>query len=204
MNKQNRVGAVAAVILAAGRSSRMGRAKQIALVGGIPMVVHAVKIAVQSDANSVWVVTGAHVDVVEPALLPMRQDYSHRLHMVHNDNWATGQASSVRRSIDVVSAETEALLFLPVDQPFLPTDLLQALIVAWRQGALLACPAIDGNMRGAPAIFDRALWPDLLALKGDVGARPLLQRYRAQVVTVPAKDDWLRDIDTPDDLAAIK
>jgi molybdenum cofactor cytidylyltransferase len=64
----------------------------------------------------------------------------------------------------------------------------------------LVAPALDGQPRGAPAIFDRTLWPDLLALAGDTGARPLLQRYRAQLITITAEAAWLRDIDTPADL----
>jgi CTP:molybdopterin cytidylyltransferase MocA len=93
-------------------------------------------------------------------------------------------------------------LFLPVDQPFVPPILLDELIAAWRQGARLAAPAIGGQPRGAPAIFDRTLWGDLLALEGDVGARPLLKRYAAALTTVPVEEAWLRDIDTPTDLAA--
>ena len=199
--EHKREGEIAAVILAAGRSSRMGRAKQVEVVDGVPMVVRAVTTALACGADRVWVVTGAHATAVEAVLMPYCQQHLH-LRLLHNAEWETGQASSVCCAIEALSPQIAAALFLPVDQPFLPVALLQALIAAWRQGALLAAPVVDGQQRGAPAIFDRTLFPELLALAGDVGARPLLQRHRAALVTVPAQAMWLRDIDTPADLAA--
>jgi len=197
-----RVGSVVAVVLAAGRSSRMGRAKQIELVDGVPMVERAVAVTLQSEVTAVWVVTGAYVAEVGAVLAPIQAAHGERLRVIHNGDWATGQASSVRAAIQALPATVAAALFLPVDQPFIPPSLLQALIDVWRKGAPLAAPALDGQPRGAPAIFDRALWGELLALEGDVGARPLLQRHRAELVTVPAQAAWLRDIDTLADLAA--
>lgn len=195
-------GLVAAVVLAAGRSSRMGRAKQIEVVDGTPMVVRAVELALQSAVTAVWVVTGAYATEVRAALLPLQAVHGARLHLVHNAEWATGQASSVRAAVLALPATVAAALFLPVDQPFVPPTLLQQLIAAWQQGAPLAAPSLDGQPRGAPAIFDRSLWDELLALAGDTGARPLLQRHRGELVTVSAQAAWLRDIDTPEDLVS--
>ncbi len=201
--KQSQKRSVSAVVLAAGSSSRMGHAKQVALVDGLPMVVRAVTVALQSGVDEVWVITGAHAAAVEVVLRPLLESDGVHIHLQHNDAWATGQASSVRAAIGVLSPSVAAVLFLPVDQPFVPPALLQELIGCWREGARLAAPSIDGNVRGAPAIFDRSLWPELLQLEGDVGARPLLQRHRDALVTVSAEAAWLRDIDTPEDLAAI-
>jgi len=201
--KEKQDGGVAAVVLAAGRSSRMGHAKQVALIDGQPMVVRAVTIALQSGADVVGVVLGAHAAAVEAALAPLVERQENAIQCYRNEAWATGQASSVRTAIAHLPATVGAVLFLPVDQPFVPPTLLQQLIAAWRAGARLAAPAIEGTARGAPAIFDRALWPELLALEGDVGARPLLQRHRDQLISVAAEAAWLRDIDTPADLAAL-
>ncbi|MBX3011167.1 MAG: nucleotidyltransferase family protein [Caldilineaceae bacterium] len=191
---------VVAVVLAAGRSSRMGRSKQIERVDGMPMVERAVQVALASAVEAVIVVTGAYAPEVTVVLAPLLESAGTRLRLIHNAAWATGQASSVRAAVQALSASCGAALFLPTDQPFLPVALLQELITAWRAGALLAAPAVDGQPRGAPAIFARSLWDELLALEGDVGARPLLQRHRAELVTVPAQAAWLRDIDTPADL----
>ena len=199
---QTRSGSVAAVILAAGRSSRMGHAKQVAVVEGTPMVVRAVTVALACGADTVWVVTGAYGAAVEAVLASLCQQHG-QLRLLDNEAWATGQASSVQNAIKALPEETAAVLFLPVDQPFLPVSLLRELIRGWQAGALLAAPAVDGQVRGAPAIFDRSLWPELLQLSGDMGARPLLQRHADQLHEVPAAAAWLRDIDTPEELAAV-
>jgi molybdenum cofactor cytidylyltransferase len=195
-----RKGAVTVVVLAAGRSSRMGRAKQLEVVDGAPMVVRAVQIALGCDATDVIVVTGAYAENVAAILQPLVQEAAGKVSIVHNDAWATGQASSVCTAVQALPAACQAALFLPTDQPFVPVTLLNHLIAAWRAGARLVAPTVNGQTRGAPAIFDRSLWPDLLALEGDTGARPLLQRYQAELITIPADNAWLRDIDTPEDL----
>lgn len=192
--------AVVAVILAAGRSSRMGRPKQVEPVDGVPMVVRAVTVALQSDVDTVVVVTGAYALAVGTALQELLATYPERLSLLHNVAWATGQASSVRAAVEAYATTANALLFLPVDQPFLACTLLQQLLAAWQQGARLAAPAINGQMRGAPAIFDQSLFSELAKLEGDTGARPLFQRHRIELVTVPAMAEWLQDIDTPQDL----
>ncbi|MEZ4681609.1 MAG: nucleotidyltransferase family protein [Caldilineaceae bacterium] len=193
---------VVAVVLAAGQSSRMGRPKQLEAVHGVPMVVHAATVALQSDVAHVAVVTGAYAAAVAAALKGLLTANPTRLSLLHNAEWATGQASSVRCAVERCAATANALLFLPVDQPFLPTALLQQLIAAWQQGAPLATPAIDGKIRGAPAIFDQALFPELRELTGDVGARPC-----CNVITISwsrnGGQPQLRDIDTPEDLLAL-
>jgi len=191
---------VTAIVLAAGRSSRMGRAKQLEIVDGTPMVVRAVQVALASSAIDVMIVTGAYAPAVRDLLQTHLPEAGQRVRFVHNSAWATGQASSVRTAIQALEATCQAALFLPTDQPFVPVALLDDLIAAWRAGARLVAPTVDGQPRGAPAIFDRSLWPELLALEGDTGARPLLQRYRQELVTLPADAAWLRDIDTPADL----
>ncbi len=87
---------LAAVILAAGRSSRMGRPKQLEAVDGEPMVVRAVRTALQSNVAQVLVVTGAYTDAVTMLLTPFREQVGDRLRLVHNPDWQTGQASSIR------------------------------------------------------------------------------------------------------------
>ncbi|MDQ3248775.1 MAG: selenium cofactor biosynthesis protein YqeC, partial [Chloroflexota bacterium] len=206
---------LAAVVLAAGQSRRMGRAKQLEIVDGEAMVVRAVRTALQSEVATVLVVTGAYADAVAALLSPLLAEAGDRLRLVHNPDWQSGQASSIRTAIQMLSASAllpgerfkghpgarfAAALFTPTDQPFAPATLLRQLICRWRSGARLAAPLVDEEVRGAPALFDRSLWPELLTLQGDVGARPLLQKYHAEVVTVPTPAELLRDIDTPQDL----
>jgi molybdenum cofactor cytidylyltransferase len=193
---------VTAVVLAAGQSSRMGRPKQLAEVGGQPMITRAVQTALASGADEVLVVVGAYRAAVTAALQPLQAAAEQRLGLVENPHFASGQASSLHAAIHALDEQTGAALFLPVDQPFLTPTLLQRLIAAWRAGAPLAASAVNGAVRGAPAIFDRSLWPELLALAGDEGARPLLRKYAQALVPVVADAAELRDIDTPEELAA--
>jgi molybdenum cofactor cytidylyltransferase len=198
-----RWGPVTAVVLAAGQSSRMGQAKQLAVVAGEPMVIRAVKTALQSGAQEVIVVVGAYAEAVTQALSGLSAMAGPRLRLIDNPAYASGQASSMKCAVRACSPATRAILFLPVDQPFAPPVLLRRLIRTWQQGAHIAAPLVEGQLRGAPAIFDRALFPELLQVTGDVGARVLLQKYRDEVVGLPTAAELLCDLDTPEDLAAI-
>jgi molybdenum cofactor cytidylyltransferase len=122
--------------------------------------------------------------------------------------WARGQATSMQAGMAALPGNVQAAIFMPVDQPFLSPLLLRQLIQAWRRGAALAAPAVDGQVRGAPALFDRRFWPELAAVQGDTGGRSLLQRHKYAAeyaggyatVLIPAAPEWLQDIDVPEDL----
>jgi molybdenum cofactor cytidylyltransferase len=191
---------LAAVVLAAGRSSRMGRPKQLESVDGEPMVIRSARIALQSDAQRVLVVTGAYAAEVSQCLAELRQQAAGRLQLVHNPDWEKGQSSSVHAALRALPRYIGAAIFMPVDQPYVPPALLRRLQRRWQQGAALAAPAVEGSPRGAPALFDRSLWPALFDLGGDVGGRSLLQAHRADLATVAVPAAYLRDIDTPEDL----
>jgi molybdenum cofactor cytidylyltransferase len=196
---------VAAIVLAAGRSSRMGRAKQLEIVNRTPMVVQAIRLALQSGAGQVLVVTGAYAELVQVLLQQYPELYAEgRLALVHNPEWASGQASSVHTALAALPDEIQAALFLPVDQPFLQPCFLQELICTWQHKAKMAAPTVDGEPRGAPAIFDRSFWPELFAISGDVGGRPVLLKHKADVVWLTAPPGSLRDIDTPQDLVRVR
>jgi molybdenum cofactor cytidylyltransferase len=187
------------VVLAAGQARRMGRAKQLIEVDGAPLVCRSLDIAVASGAQQVVLVTGAYAPEVSAAVAPLAERQPH-LGIVHNAAWATGQASSMQTGLAALAPAVEAAIFLPVDQPFVPPVLLRRLAHGWRRGADLVAPTVDGALRGAPALFDRRMWPELMAVEGDTGGRALLRRYAAHVQRVPAAASWLRDLDTPEDL----
>lgn len=193
---RERWGPVTAIVLAAGESARLGRPKQLLAVEGQPLVARAARVALESSAQQVIVVTGAWREAVTEALAPLVADADGRLRLIHNEKWRTGQASSMQAGLTACAPAAEAALFMPVDQPRLAAALLRRLIEAWRVGACMATPAVDGELRGAPGLFDRSLWPELMAVCGDTGGRPLLRRYREQVRTVPANTETLADIDT--------
>ena len=189
------------VILAAGRSSRMGRAKQLVEVGGERMVRRAVKVALASDAAEVVLVTGAYADEVAAAVGDLMRGAAGRLRVAHNAAWEAGQAGSMQAGLGALSDEVGAVIFLPVDQPSMQPQLLQELAAVWQAGVLVAAPRVDGELRGAPALFARELWVELYGVKGDVGGRGVLRAHAAEVQMIDAPAAWLRDVDTPEDLA---
>ncbi len=191
-----RWGAVAVIVLAAGGSRRMGRPKQLEPVNGEAMVVRAARVALAVGAGPVAIVTGAEADAVA-ALLGEQMP---AVNVIHNPAWESGQATSMQAALRALPASVEAAILMPVDQPYLDELLLRRLVQAWRTGADLVAPAIAGALRGAPALFDRRYWPELMAVTGDVGGRPVLMANRDACAAVLADAAWLRDIDTPDDL----
>lgn len=194
-----RWGQAAVVVLAAGGGARMQKAKQLIAVDGAPMIARAVRTALQAAVGPVWVVTGAEAEAVHAALSPWREAVA----LVHNPEWQAGQATSVATALHNLPETVEAAIFMPVDQPFLDPLLLRRLFTAWRVGADLAAPQVEGELRGAPALFDRRFWGELLTLHGDVGGRRVLAGHADEVALVPAEARWLIDVDTPEDLQAI-
>lgn len=191
------------VVLAAGGSSRFGSPKQQARLQGSTLTEIALRTALAAGADGVLLVTGAHADVTLLALDSLPPAQRQQVRVVHNAAWALGQASSVQAAIRALAADTGAVVIMPVDQPRLSASVLQSLIACWRKGALLAAPTVDGKMRGAPALFAKDLFSELLALQGDTGGRVILQRYAERVVTIEVSAQELVDVDTPEGLNAL-
>ena len=192
---------IAAIVLAAGRSTRMGgRNKLLAEIGGKPLVRIAVEEALASRAKPVIVVTGHERERVEAALtgLPVK--------LVHNREFADGLATSVRTGIATVPAEADGAVICLGDMPQVDAALIDRLIAAFdpEQGALGVVPTIDGK-RGNPVLWSRRFFPDLMSIEGDIGARRLIGRYGEAVIEVPVTGKAaLVDIDTQEALAGVK
>ncbi len=191
----------AALVLGAGRSSRMGGPnKLLAEIGGRPLVRIVVEQALASRARPVIVVTGHQRERVEAALggLPVK--------FVHNPNFAEGLGTSLRTGIAALPAEVDGVIVCLGDMPQVDAALIDKLIGALDpdKGALVVVPTIDGK-RGNPVVWSRRFFADLMTVEGDVGARYLIGRYPEAVVEVPLSGTAaLTDVDTPEALAAVK
>jgi molybdenum cofactor cytidylyltransferase len=191
----------AAVILAAGRSTRMGGPnKLVAEIGGRPLVRIAAEQALKSKARPVVVVTGHERDKVEKAL--------HGLNVttVHNPSFADGLSTSLRTGIAALPADADGAIVMLADMPQVEAGLIDRLIAGFdpAKGALIAVPVIEGK-RGNPVLWSRRFFPELMALEGDVGARHLIVRYPEAVVEISATSRAaLVDVDTPDALIAVR
>src|SRR5215470_12938319 len=190
---------VAAVVLAAGRSTRMGGPnKLLAKIAGRPLVRIAVEEALASSAKPVVVVTGHQRDQIEAALKGLE------VTLVHNPDFADGLSTSLKAGIAALPDVDGAIVCLG-DMPQVDARLIDRLIGAFdpERGALVVVPTISGK-RGNPVVWSRRFFPDLTALEGDVGARHLIASYQEAVVEVPAGNAALVDVDTPDALDALK
>jgi molybdenum cofactor cytidylyltransferase len=192
------VSAVAAIVLAAGRSTRMGGPNKLLLpLAGKPVLVHAVDAALASRARPVIVVTGHQADAVGEALV------GYDVRTVHNPDYATGLASSLKSGILALPEDVAGALVLLGDMPAVTPDLLQRLIEVFRAepGATAAVPVRD-SQRGNPVLLARALFPAVLGLAGDEGARRLIKAEG--VVEIPVEDDGVAaDVDTPEAFAEV-
>ncbi len=192
---------IAAVVLAAGRSTRMGAInKLIAEIGGKPLVCIATEQALASHAAPVIVVTGHERERVEAALTGLPVTF------VHNPDYAEGLGSSVKTGIAAVPKEADAAIVCLGDMPQVDATLIDKLLAAFdpERGALVVVPSIDGR-RGNPVVWARRFFHDLTQITGDVGARHLISGYAEAVVEVPVKGEAaLTDVDTPESFSAVK
>ena len=196
---------VAAVVLAAGRSTRMSTKlgavnKMLAEIGGKPLVRIATEQALASRAKPVIVVTGHERDKVEQALQGLD------VRFVHNPDFADGLAGSVKTGISAVPPDSDAAIVCLGDMPQVDSGLIDKLLAAFdpERGALVVVPSIDGR-RGNPVVWSRRFFNDLMAITGDIGARHLIGQYAEAVVEVPvAGEAALTDVDTPESFSAVK
>jgi len=190
---------VTAIILAAGRSTRMGGPnKLLAELGGKKLVRIVTEQALASRASGVIVVTGHQAAEVEKALQGLDVKF------VRNPDFAAGLASSVKAGIAAVPANADGAVVCLGDMPLIDARLIDRLIDAFApdRGHLIAVPVSD-NKRGNPVLWSRRFFNELMTLDGDVGARHLIAKHTEAVaeVTVEGHGAFL-DIDTPQALEA--
>jgi molybdenum cofactor cytidylyltransferase len=183
----------AAIVLAAGASTRLGRPKQLLDWHGQPFVHAVAATALAAGLSPVVVVVGAGSEEVQAALqdLPVK--------IVNNESWQSGQASSIQAGLRRLPASTGATLFLLSDQPQVSFDVLAALVDMHAAGLYpIVAPLVRMEQRANPVLFDRAAFPDLLSLQGDVGGRAVFSKHRVEFM--PWHDDrLLLDVDTEAD-----
>jgi molybdenum cofactor cytidylyltransferase len=192
---------VAAVVLAAGRSSRMGAVNKLtAEINRKPLVRIVAEQALASQASPVIVVTGHEREKVEAALAGLS------VKLVHNPRYADGLGTSLKTGIAAVPDEADAAIVCLGDMPRVDAALMNQLIAAYdpERGALAVVPVIDGR-RGNPVLWSRRFFPDLTAVEGDIGARNLIANYSEAVTEVPVTGGAaFTDVDTPESFSAVK
>ncbi|MDH3672437.1 MAG: nucleotidyltransferase family protein [Gammaproteobacteria bacterium] len=192
---------IAGLVLAAGRSTRMGTINKLLVeMNGVPLVTCIIKALLTSQAGAIIVVTGHQHEQVEQALS------GYDVICVYNPNYRQGISTSLRRGLNAVPANSDGVLICLGDMPRISAAHIDHLIDAFDpdNGRAICVPKASGS-RGNPVLWARRFFPEIRRLTGDVGARDLITTHAGLVCEVPLADKGtLIDVDTPEDLAALR
>ena len=178
---------ISAIVLAAGESSRFGRPKQLLLLDRVLSNVRA------AELDDVVVVLGAHADEIR------REVRFAGERVIANPDYAQGMSTSIQAGLRALPPDAEAAMIVLGDQPFVAARTMALLASEFRRLRPAALVPTFNGRRGNPVIIGRALFPEMMALRGDVGFRAMAGRHATAEVAV---DDGgvVRDVDTPADL----
>lgn len=189
---------IAAIVLAAGRSSRMApRNKLLEPIGGEPIVRHVAGVALESGADPVITVTGFDAESVAATLSDLE------VTIVHNPAFGDGLSTSLRAGLSAVPLDSDGALILLGDMPGVDAPVLGALMAAFTGRDAICVPVHQGR-RGNPILWGRSYFAEMMALTGDAGAKQLIGRHAEHVTEVTVGSDSIfADVDTPVDLATL-
>jgi molybdenum cofactor cytidylyltransferase len=187
---------IAILLLAAGSSSRLGRSKQLLSITGQPLLLKSVKAAIESGIKNITVVLGAneqaHREVITDA----------GVQVVVNTAWKKGMGNSLKVGLSYLLQQTpkaEAVITMVCDQPLINSDQLLKLVFEYESSESTIVASFYQGVAGVPVLFDRTLFPELLSMSDEAGAKKMLQQHPHLVKTVPFPGGEI-DIDTEDDL----
>jgi molybdenum cofactor cytidylyltransferase len=191
------MGSMAAMILAAGGSTRMGRAKQLLRIGGETLVHRTARAVVEAGCGPIFVVMGAGADAIasEVSDLPVKRAL--------NADWEKGMGGSIRAGLRAILAndpKAEAAAILLCDQPGVELGVLRELFAAFSNGLKPIAACRYRGTLGPPCCFERSMFDELLQLRDGEGAKRILMKDAARLTVM----DWAggeSDLDTPGDWA---
>jgi molybdenum cofactor cytidylyltransferase len=190
---------VAAILLAAGRSSRMGSHKLLLPYRGRPIVDWVLAAACASQADPVIVVLGHEAERVEAALQTEREFLA-----VRNLWYAGGMSTSLKLGLAVTPKPATGAIILLGDQPLVTPAIINTMIAASASAPEAIIAATYQGRRGNPVLFPRQYFAELEAISGDQGGRSLLERYPERVRLVDVDDALAgQDVDTPEEYQAL-
>jgi molybdenum cofactor cytidylyltransferase len=185
---------ICAIVLAAGRSRRMGRQKLLLPYGGRTVIGHVVDQVRGGPVDRTLIVAGADHDGVAAALA------GREVSLVRNPDPEAEMLSSVRCGLRAVPRDCEAVLVALGDQPSLTSELVRVLIEAYRDSRRLIVVPVHGGRRGHPLLFSMRFAQEIQSRYDDVGLRGLLAEHSDDLLEVEAESEAvLMDVDTPED-----
>jgi molybdenum cofactor cytidylyltransferase len=183
------------ILLAAGDSSRLGRPKQLLVYNGETLLQHSLQAAAASSASPIIIVLGAGSEQLKAGL------EGANVHIIENSDWEEGMASSIRHGVETlveISPAAEGLILMMCDQPYVTSGVLDRLIETHNTTGKSIVASGYAETYGPPTFFHRSTFPQLLELKGDIGARSVIRQHSAEVEVVPFAEGEI-DIDTEGD-----
>jgi molybdenum cofactor cytidylyltransferase len=185
---------VSVIVLAAGTAYRMGRPKQLAHLGGVPILVHVLRTVREAGLKDIIVVLGSSAEAIKKEVV------LEGFGVVENSAYNQGISGSIKLGLSQVAIEAGAVLILLADQPLVLSSTLSRLIAEYgRSRPQAAIPTYQGRP-GNPVLLDRSLFDKARQLKGDEGFRSIL-RDSQNVIRIEVDDPGiLLDVDTPEDL----
>jgi molybdenum cofactor cytidylyltransferase len=181
---------IAAIVLAAGKSERLGRPKQLLELDGRPVLQHVVDAVARSRVDDVVVVLGHERERIESAIV-----VPPRARVIFNPSFAEGQSTSVRRGLEEVG-DAGAAAFVVGDQPRVSADVIDRVIDAWRASTAPVARAYFNGTPGHPVVVSRSHWNTFMSVSGDAGGRDAMDAGLLEVLPVELGIEPLDDIDT--------
>ncbi len=188
----------AAILLAAGRSSRMGQGQHKLLLplGDRPVLLHVIETVLASQARPLVIVLGHQAEQVRTLLTP----YESELTTVENPDYQQGMSTSLRNGIETLLSSYPTIngaLIVLGDQPLMTSHILDSMVETKQNTGKRIITARYGGKRGNPTLFDASLFPELMEMTGDEGGRKVLERYRQEIATLDMDEDTPNyDVDT--------
>jgi molybdenum cofactor cytidylyltransferase len=191
---------IAAIILAAGKSSRMGEAKQLLRLGDTTVLAKTIENVCHSAVDEIVLVLGASAQAIRGQLT-----LSDNIKVVINQAYAEGMATSLRSGLSAINPQTQAAFIVLADQPFIRPQTLDHLAQQHRRSnAQIVIPTHHG-IRGNPVLLDRSVFSEAMALEGDVGCRAIFENHLQGIEKVEVDDEGiLLDIDNPADYQRLR
>jgi len=188
------------VILAAGASTRLGKPKQLLQYHGKTLLDHSVNEAINAKADAVVVILGKNADLLQNKI------DNQKVNVVINKDWEEGMAASVRLGLATllkIKPYIDAVIFMVCDQPHISSLVLNELITRQQKTTKQIVTCNYGGSIGPPALFHKKYFRELAKVKGDIGARNIIQQNMNDVATILFPEGKI-DIDTQEDYDALE
>jgi molybdenum cofactor cytidylyltransferase len=188
---------VGAIILAAGKSTRMGEPKQLLPLGESTVLGQTLESIRRAGMDEIVLVLGCSAETIRQQLPASAFE---GLKVVVNQAYGQGMASSLREGLSSMPLQIDAALIVLADQPFIRPETLSQIVDQYRRSnAQIVIPTYKG-FRGNPVLLDRSVFPEIMALGGDIGCRAIFGSHLEGIVKLEVEDvGILLDIDNKDD-----